>query len=113
MFTSLYRNVIEAAPRGSKISVTSDVINDFFLIKIHNVSVIPDEFIDNFDQLFVTANNATGTGIGVYLAFLIIKELAGELYFHTSVSYGTTFYIKLPNKSACNQASVYTFRVES
>lgn len=103
MFTSLYRNAIEASPCGSKISVESKIINDFFLIKIHNVSVIPDEVVDNFDQLFVTANNATGTGVGVYLAFVIIKKLAGELYFHTSIAHGTTFYIKLPHKITCNK----------
>ena len=95
-FTSLYRNALEAAPRGSKISVESKRFDNFSLIKIHNVSAIDPEVIDNFDQLFVSSKSKGGTGIGVYLSFLAIKKLKGSLYFHSSEKYGTTFYIKLP-----------------
>lgn len=96
LFTSLYRNALEAAPRGSKVSVESKRYDDFCLIKIHNVSIIAPDVIDNFDQLFITSEEKKGTGIGVYLAFLVIEKLQGSLYFHSSEKYGTTFYIKLP-----------------
>ena len=96
LFTSLYRNALEAAPRGSKVSVESKRYDEFCLIKIHNVRTISPDVIDNFDQLFVSSEDKNGTGIGVYLAFLVVEKLQGNLYFHSSEKYGTTFYVKLP-----------------
>jgi len=96
LFTSLYRNAVEAAPRGSKVAIESKKIDNFLLIKIHNIGEIPEEVAESFDQLFVTSSAKQGTGIGVYLAYLIIEQLQGELYFHSSAKHGTTFYIKLP-----------------
>jgi DNA-binding response OmpR family regulator len=100
LFTCLYRNAVEAAPRGSQVSVESRKESDFFLIKIHNINEISEEVLETFDQLYVTTKTTSGSGVGVPLAFLIIKKLNGELYFHSSKKHGTTFYIKLPVKSS-------------
>lgn len=91
----LYRNAVDAAPKGSRVSVETKKIDNFILIKIHNIGQIADEVIDKFDQLFVSSKKEEGSGIGVYLAYLIINKMKGRLYYHSSEKYGTTFYIKL------------------
>lgn len=96
LFTSLFRNALEAAPQDSKIIVETKAYDDFSLIKIHNVGVIDEAIIDDFDKIFISSQTKAGTGIGVYLAFLVADKLQANLYFHSSEQYGTTFYIKLP-----------------
>jgi response regulator RpfG family c-di-GMP phosphodiesterase len=96
LFMCLYQNAVEAAPRGSKITVESKQLSHSTLLSIHNVGPIAEEIQPSFDQLFVSSKGSAGTGVGVYLAFLIIEKLKGSLYFHSSEGFGTSFYIKLP-----------------
>jgi len=95
IITSLYRNALEAAPRGSKVSITAKKHPDFTLIKIHNVSPITEDILSSFDQIFTSSKIKDGNGVGVYLAFLASEKLAGRLYYHSSEKYGTTFYLKI------------------
>jgi K+-sensing histidine kinase KdpD len=96
LFSCLYKNALEAALRGSKVSVTSEIHQDFVLITMHNVGVIPENIIDTFTERFESDENKRGAGIGVYLAYLAIDALNGELYYHSSPKFGTFFYIKVP-----------------
>lgn len=96
LFSCLYKNALEAAPRGSKVSVTSAAHDSFVLITLHNIGQIPENIIDTFTERFKKDENKKGAGIGVYLAYLAIKALQGDLYYHSSERFGTLFYIKLP-----------------
>lgn len=103
VFSCLYGYAVDVAPRGSKIAVTTENQPKFILIKIHNITVIPEEELDSFlGEFLIThfslVNKAdVSNDIGIKLAFLAMNKLQGALYFHSSEQYGTTFYIKLPS----------------
>ncbi len=99
ILTCLYRNAIEAAPRGSKVSVTAKSYPTFILLQIHNINPIAEEFLNSFEQLFISSKGNNGNGIGVYLAFKASKALTSELYYHSSLKHGTSFYLKIPRKA--------------
>jgi PleD family two-component response regulator len=99
MFSCLYKNALESAPRGSKVSVTGESHPHFALIAIHNVGEIDEvgkENTGNFTEKLDVNDPTKSANIGVYLAYLAIEALQGELYYHSSIQYGTQFYIKLP-----------------
>lgn len=96
-FTCLYNITAHAAPRGSKISVTTESHHSFMLIQLKHIVPLPDETINN---VLALANTRYFTqDIGINLAFLAMQTLKGELYFHSSKDYGTSFYFKIPFKS--------------
>jgi PleD family two-component response regulator len=96
LFSCLYKYALEAAPRGSKVSVISENHGNFMLITLHNTGQLPESFITTFTQHRENVSTITSTDIGIHLAFLAIKVLEGELYHHSSEQFGTLFYIKLP-----------------
>lgn len=96
LFISLYRNLLETAPRGSQISVCTTRYYNFSLIEIHNVRRIDTEIIDSLERTTIDRDESHSLVLDVHIAFVIIKQLGGDLYFHSSEEFGTTFYIKLP-----------------
>ncbi|TWX68801.1 response regulator [Colwellia demingiae] len=96
IFACLYLNALDAAPRGSKVSITSEVYQDFILIKIHNITEISEEGLDNIAHLSLSNKTNKINDMSINLAFLAMNKLQGELYFHSHKEFGTTFYLKLP-----------------
>jgi K+-sensing histidine kinase KdpD len=96
IFACLYLNALDVAPRGSKVSITSASYQDFVLIKIHNITEIPEEALDNIAHLSHSNKTNEVNDMSINLAFLAMNILQGELYFHSSKEFGTTFYLKLP-----------------
>ncbi|PKH85303.1 response regulator [Colwellia sp. Bg11-28] len=96
IFACLYLNALDVAPRGSKVSITSASYQDFILIKIHNITEIPEEALDNIAHLSHSNKTNEVDDMSINLAFLAMNILQGELYFHSSKEFGTTFYLKLP-----------------
>jgi PleD family two-component response regulator len=96
IFYCLYSHALEVAPRGSKVAVTTEKHHQFMLIKVHNITVIPKEELENMTYLprIIKMDNIHNNRFN--LAFVAIEKTQGELYFHSSEKYGTTFYIKLP-----------------
>jgi len=41
-----------------------------------------------------------GTGLGLYIAKAVVKELGGKIYFESEEGKGTTFFVELPTKRA-------------
>jgi signal transduction histidine kinase len=61
---------------------------------------IEKENIDKiFEPFFTTKNIGEGTGMGLSIAYKIIKEHKGSIKVQSEVNKGTTFVIKLPINS--------------
>jgi two-component system, sensor histidine kinase and response regulator len=95
MLSNLVRNAIEAAPTGSKVSL-SFTDGDAGVIAIHNEGAIPEKIRHRFFEKFATAGKAGGTGLGAYSAKLISKTLGGTISVETSEKAGTTITVRLP-----------------
>lgn len=96
VLTCLYFYSLEAAPRGSKVSIISEHYQDFILIKVHNITEIPEEDLDNIAHLSRSNKTNQMNDMTITQAFLVMGKLQDELYFHSSKEFGTTFYLKLP-----------------
>jgi PAS domain S-box-containing protein len=100
MLSNLLNNALEAAPRGSR--VTLDLIHgkDQWVVDIHNQGAIPQDIRESFFERYVTAGKPQGTGLGTYSARLIARTHGGDITFTTSAKEGTHVLVSLPMNPA-------------
>jgi two-component system sensor histidine kinase/response regulator len=96
LLVNLVKNAIEAAPRGSALTIKVAEVDNFRVLKIHNQGSIPDEIHDNFFGKYVTAGKKQGSGIGTYAAKLMADIQKGDIDFESSKLDGTTLMVALP-----------------
>jgi len=98
VITNLIQNAVEAIPddRDGRITVRLREEEGNALIEVEdNGSGIAQEVIDKmFSPYFTT--KGSGTGLGLAMTKRIIEFWKGKIWFETSASEGTTFYVKLP-----------------
>ena len=64
---------------------------------------IPEHIQPYIFKNILTTKGTKGTGIGLYLAYSVIKGIfLGDIYFESKVGEGTTFFIVIPNKKEEN-----------
>lgn len=64
---------------------------------IDNGPGIPQEVLDNiFDPFFTTKAPGKGTGLGLYVCFMIVDSMGGSIRAHSTEGQGTTMSIALP-----------------
>lgn len=104
VFMNFISNAVEGmAPHGNgvlSLSTNYDAKEDHIIIRIKDSgSGIPSE---NFSKLFVpfftTKKKGKGVGLGLSVAYGIIKEHNGSIYVNSKMKKGTTFKINLPLK---------------
>jgi len=80
------------------VSVSTKKINNTIEIKVaDNGNGIPQKILDKiFQPFFTTKPTGQGTGLGLSLAYDIVKAHGGELKVETKEGEGTTFIIQLP-----------------
>ncbi|TRZ57873.1 MAG: hybrid sensor histidine kinase/response regulator [Rhodocyclaceae bacterium] len=83
LFQNLIKNACEAAPSGSRVSVT---LNDDapLRIAIQNKAAVPAEIRAGFFDKFVTHGKEGGTGLGTYSAKLLAEAQNGTIALHVS-----------------------------
>ena len=89
--------VTEAVPRHTEIKISTKAENGFVEIKISDTGTgISEENISKiFDPFFITKEVGKGTGMGMNIAYNIIKKHNGTIDIQSTVGKGTTFIIKL------------------
>ncbi|RZK10323.1 MAG: GHKL domain-containing protein, partial [Flavobacterium sp.] len=80
------------------VSVSTEKINDKVEIRVgDNGNGIPKNIVDKiFQPFFTTKPTGQGTGLGLSLAYDIVKAHGGELKVETKEEQGTIFIIQLP-----------------
>jgi signal transduction histidine kinase len=64
---------------------------------IDNGPGIPQKVLDKiFDPFFTTKAPGKGTGLGLYVCFMIVDSMAGNIQAHSTEGQGTTMIITLP-----------------
>jgi signal transduction histidine kinase/CheY-like chemotaxis protein len=99
-------SLVEHRPQNPRIFITSSVDNPFTVVKISdNGGGIESQLIDKvFDLYFTTKGESSGTGIGLFMAKMIIEEsMQGKLTVHNTVD-GVEFVItvraEMPEQSS-------------
>ncbi len=104
VFMNLVSNAAEAMePRGGKLTIETRHLlrEDKLKIKFKDTGHgIPEDDIPKlFEPFFTTKKKGKGVGLGLSVAYGIIREHEGSIYVKSKVGQGTTFQVKLPLKS--------------
>jgi signal transduction histidine kinase len=62
---------------------------------IDSGSGIPDELLDEIDQIYFTTKSS-GSGIGLYVARLVVESHGGEIAVRSEPGRGSAFTVRLP-----------------
>lgn len=96
LLSNLFKNAIEAAPRGSAVKLSIEEKGEFAVISIHNMGEVPEEIQATFFDKYVTCGKKNGTGIGTYAAKLMAEVQKGSIKFTSSDIKGTSLFVSLP-----------------
>lgn len=99
VLTNLIVNASQAYDeKGGKVDVIVSSEDDNAVIKVRDYAGGLDENIRPYVfKNILTTKGTNGTGLGLYLAYSVIKgNFNGEISFETETNVGTTFIIKIP-----------------
>jgi two-component system NtrC family sensor kinase len=99
-FVNVLWNAIEAMPEGGKLTVATrfDQEKDKIEIRVSDTGTgIPEEDVERiFEPFYTTKDEGKGVGLGLSVAYGIIRQHQGEIHFQSEVGEGTHVTIHLP-----------------
>jgi len=98
VFENLFTNAIKYAPNAPIIIILQQVGSNLLVSFIDRGPGIPQESLPLIFERFyrVRSENATGTGLGLYICKQIIEAHRGKIWAESNPEQGTTFFIELP-----------------
>ena len=98
VFMNILVNAAQAMEEQGVINISTKAVNGFVEILISDTGVgISEENLSKiFDPFFTTKEVGKGTGLGMNIAYNIIKKHNGTIDVQSRIGNGTTFIIKLP-----------------
>ncbi|MFA6498696.1 MAG: ATP-binding protein, partial [Desulfurivibrionaceae bacterium] len=100
VLVNMATNAIQAMDKGGELRIASRYLsdNDEIVIEIgDNGKGIAPEFLDHIFDPFFTTKEESGTGLGLWVSYGIIKNHQGNIRVASQVGVGTTFTITLPS----------------
>jgi two-component system sporulation sensor kinase A len=105
VLVNLFKNAIEAMPRGGQIRVFIRNSNSGVVISVTDEgSGIPPEQIKKIAEPFYTTKEK-GTGLGLMVCYKIIENHHGKISFRSQVDEGTEVMIELPAAAELGKTS--------
>ncbi|WP_226530205.1 PAS domain S-box protein [Metabacillus niabensis] len=96
VFINLFKNAIDAMPKGGKVKVLTEKINHSVKIIVKDEGEgIPPEFLERIGEPFLTTKEK-GNGLGLMITYKIIENHSGNMYVESEVGKGSIFTIILP-----------------
>ncbi len=97
---NLFKNAMEAMPRGGEITVASRVRRPYVEILVTDTGegMAPDVISNAFQPYFTTKEK--GTGLGLAISQSIVQEHGGVISAESTPGKGSTFTIRLPLEEA-------------
>ncbi len=101
---NLIDNAIRYTKKGGKIDIYLEQKGRQIIFKVedHGVGIPKQDQHLIFEKFFRSSNalkeQTRGSGLGLYIAKLIIKKSGGKIWFESEEGKGTTFYFILPMK---------------
>ena len=105
VFHNLITNAIRYSKEGGKILVSlNKKANEGYIVSVHDNGIgIPEASQKRIFEKFYRADNAqkaeaTGSGLGMYLAKMILEASGGKIWFESKENEGTMFYVSIPKE---------------
>jgi signal transduction histidine kinase len=96
---NLVKNAIEASPQNQTVKIKIKHDNAWLWVSVHNWGMVPEQILSCFFEKYATAGKKNGTGLGTYMAHLVVTSHGGSISVKSSQDEGTTVKIGLPIKS--------------
>lgn len=102
VFQNLLSNAIRYTNDKGKITLSIEKQEPFVLVKVSDTGLgIPEAQQAQIFSRFFRADNikkkdASGTGLGLYIAKSVLGQINGKISFKSQEDKGTTFYVKIP-----------------
>jgi PAS domain S-box-containing protein len=98
VFMNIFVNAVQAIEKRGEIRISTRADNGSVKVIISDTGVgIPKENISKiFDPFFTTKEVGKGTGLGMNIAYNIIKKHKGTIDVESTPGKGTTFIVRLP-----------------
>ena len=98
VFVNILVNAAQAIKKQGEIKITTGALDGKVEINISDTGKgIPEENLSKiFDPFFTTKEVGKGTGLGLNLAYNIVKKHKGTIDVESTVGVGTTFTIRIP-----------------
>ncbi len=94
LFSNLLRNAVEAS-EGDQVYVFFCREPSSIRVQILNSLPVPREIRDRFFEKYVTSKKTGGTGLGTYIAKLLVEAHSGEILLETDEAFGTLLSVRL------------------
>jgi signal transduction histidine kinase len=89
-------NGLEAMPGGGRLAIDLTAQATGVCVRIADTgSGIPEELLDEIDQIYFTTKK-TGSGIGLYVARLVVESHGGAILVRSDLGAGACFTVNLP-----------------
>lgn len=89
-------NGLEAMPGGGSLGIRLDASDADAVVRVSDTGPgISQEVQDEIDQIYFTTKG-NGTGIGLYVARLVVESHGGEIAVESGSGKGTEFTVRLP-----------------
>lgn len=104
---NLVSNAIKYTPPGGKINIDLSQHNGLIRWSIHDSGIgIPKRSQSQLFEKFFRADNVyaietEGTGLGLYMVRLILKNTGGRIWCESDEGKGSTFTFEIPAKGSC------------
>ena len=96
MLENLLTNAIQASPASSEIKVNIKSEEKAVQLSVCNSGAVPTQIRSRFFEKYATAGKVRGTGLGTYIAKLIVDHHQGEIDFEVKEEQRTILRVTLP-----------------
>lgn len=101
VFTNLVENAIKYSPKGSRVLVTTEEINNEVVIQVADQGrgIAPEDINLVFERFYRGSNSRSdtaGNGLGLYLAKYVVELHNGSIEVESALEQGSTFTVRLP-----------------
>jgi len=101
LISNIYKNAMEAAPRGSAITFASKTAAGKVILTIQNYGMVADKIADQLFEKYTSHGKRNAVGVGAYLSKLMIEMQGGTISFESNQQQSTTtLKMTFINKSA-------------